>query len=124
MAIKNIKSVDEYVHYLEQKPAEVEALFHDLLIGVTSFFRNPAAFEALQKKVIPHLFTGKHPDSAIRIWVPGCSTGEEAYSIGILLQEQMEMLKQIFKVQIFATDIDRKAIEKARSGVFPRHHLY
>ena len=57
MAIKNIKSVDEYVHYLEQNPAEVEALFHDLLIGVTSFFRNPAAFEALQKKVIPDLFT-------------------------------------------------------------------
>ena len=111
--------MDEYVRYLEQKPAEVEALFHDLLIGVTSFFRNPTAFEALQKKVIPNLFTGKHPDSAIRIWVPGCSTGEEAYSIGILLQEQMEMLKQIFKVQIFATDIDSRAIEEARSGVYP-----
>ncbi len=119
MAIKNIKSVDEYVRYLEQKPVEVEALFHDLLIGVTSFFRNPTAFEALQKKVIPNLFTGKHPDSAIRIWVPGCSTGEEAYSIGILLQEQMEMLKQIFKVQIFATDIDSRAIEQARNGIYP-----
>ena len=119
MAIQNIKSVDEYVRYLEQKPAEVEALFRDLLIGVTSFFRNPAAFEALQEKVIPHLFTGKHSDSVIRIWVPGCSTGEEAYSIGILLQEQMEMLKQIFKVQIFATDIDSRAIVQARSGVYP-----
>ncbi len=119
MAIKNIKSVDEYAHYLEQNHAEVEALFHDLLIGVTSFFRNPTAFEALQKKVIPDIFTGKHPDSAIRIWVPGCSTGEEAYSIGILFQEQMEMLKQIFKVQIFATDIDSRAIEQARNGVYP-----
>lgn len=119
MAIQNIKSVDEYVRYLEQKPAEVEALFQDFLIGVTSFFRNPAAFDALQEKVIPHLFSGKRSDSTIRIWVPGCSTGEEAYSIGILLQEQMEMLKQIFKVQIFATDIDRKAIEKARSGIYP-----
>lgn len=119
MAIQNVKNVDEYVRHLEQKPAEVEALFRDLLIGVTSFFRNPTAFEALQKKVIQNLFTGKHPDSTIRIWVPGCSTGEEAYSIGILLQEQMEMLKQIFKVQIFATDIDKKAIEKARSGVYP-----
>ena len=119
MAIQNIKSVDEYVRYLEQKPAEVEALFHDLLIGVTSFFRNPTAFEALREKVIPNLFTDKHPDSAIRIWVPGCSTGEEAYSIGILLQEQMEMLKQLFKVQIFATDIDSRAIGEARSGVYP-----
>ena len=119
MAIQNVNSVDEYVLHLEKKPAEVEALFHDLLIGVTSFFRNPTAFEELQKKVIPNLFTGKHPDSAMRIWVAGCSTGEEAYSIGILLQEQMELLKQIFKVQIFATDIDRRAIENARSGTYP-----
>ncbi len=119
MALNNLKSVDEYVRYLGQKPVEVEALFQDLLIGVTSFFRNPTAFEALQEKVIPHLFTGKHSDSVIRIWVPGCSTGEEAYSIGILLQEQMEMLKQIFKVQIFATDIDSRAIVQARSGVYP-----
>lgn len=119
MAIQNIKSVDEYVHHLEQKPAEVDALSQDFLIGVTSFFRNPTAFDALQKKIIPRLFDGKHSDSTIRIWVPGCSTGEEAYSIGILLQEQMEMLKQIFKVQLFATDIDRRAIEKARSGIYP-----
>jgi len=119
MAIQNVKSVDEYVSHLEQKPAEVEALFHDFLIGVTSFFRNPTAFEAFQKKVIQNLFTGKHPDSTIRVWVPGCSTGEEAYSIGIQLQEQMETLKKVFKVQIFATDIDKKAIEKARSGIYP-----
>jgi two-component system CheB/CheR fusion protein len=119
MALGSLKGVDEYAHYLEQNPVEVEALFQDLLIGVTSFFRNPTAFEAFQEKVIPHLFTGKHPDSVIRIWVPGCSTGEEAYSIGILLQEQMEMLKQIFKVQIFATDIDSRAIVQARSGVYP-----
>ena len=96
--------------YLQKKPEDVDALFHDLLIGVTSFFRNPTAFEALQQKVIHNLFTDKHSDSVIRIWVPGCSTGEEAYSIGILLQEQMDMLKQIFKVQIFATDIDSRAI--------------
>ena len=119
MAIKNFESVGEYVRYLEQKPAEVDALFHDLLIGVTNFFRNPAAFETLRKKVIPDLFTGNHPDSAIRVWVPGCSTGEEAYSIGILLKEQMEMMNQIFQVQIFATDIDSQAIERARSGVYP-----
>ncbi|MGB9939278.1 chemotaxis protein CheB [Methanosarcina sp.] len=119
MAIKNIKSVSEYVRYLEQLPAEVEALFHDLLIGVTSFFRNPSAFDTLQEKVISQLFTGKQPDSVIRVWVPGCSTGEEAYSIAILLQEQMEMLKNVFNIQIFATDIDKRAIESARSGVYP-----
>lgn len=119
MAIINVNNLDEYVLYLQQKPGEVDALFQDLLIGVTSFFRNPTAFEALKEKVIPNLFTGKHPDSTIRIWVPGCSTGEEAYSIGILLKEQMERLKKNFKVQIFATDIDSRAIVKARSGVYP-----
>jgi len=119
MAITNVDSLDEYVRYLEQNPAEVDALFQDLLIGVTSFFRNPAMFEALQEKVIQNLFTGKHPDSVVRIWVPGCSTGEEAYSIGILIQEHMEMLKKDFKVQIFATDIDGRAILKARRGVYP-----
>lgn len=119
MAITSVNNLDDYLLYLQQKPTEVDALFQDLLIGVTSFFRNPAAFDALKEKVIPNIFTGKHPDSTIRIWVPGCSTGEEAYSIGILLKEQMEMLKKNFKVQIFATDIDSQAILKARSGVYP-----
>lgn len=119
MAVRNIENMDEYVRYLAQKPAEVEALFHDLLIGVTSFFRNPEAFRALQEQVIPCLFVGKYPESSIRVWVPGCSTGEEAYSIALLLQEQMEILNQNFRVQIFATDIDSKTIEKARSGRYP-----
>lgn len=119
MAITNVNSLDEYVLRLQQKPDEVDVLFQDILIGVTSFFRNPTAFKALKEKVIPNLFTGKHPDSTIRIWVPGCSTGEEAYSIGILIKEQMEMLKKSFKVQIFATDIDSRAILKARNGVYP-----
>jgi len=119
MAVHNIKKIDEYVHYLEQKPSEVEALFRDFLINVTSFFRNSKAFDAFQEKVIPNLFVGKYAGETIRIWVPGCSTGEEAYSIGILLQEHMEMLKQTFKIQIFATDIDGRAIEHARIGTFP-----
>jgi two-component system, chemotaxis family, CheB/CheR fusion protein len=119
MAIQNFKNVDEYVQYLEQNFTEVEALFHDFLIGVTRFFREPTAFETLQKKVIPHLFTGKNSSSVIRIWVPGCSTGEEAYSIGILIQEQMEILNKIFKVQIFATDINEQALKTARNSVYP-----
>jgi len=77
------------------------------------------AFETLEKKIIPQLFTSKNSDPVIRIWVPGCFTGEEAYSIGMLLQEQMEILNQIFKVQIFATDIDSRAIEVARNGIYP-----
>jgi two-component system CheB/CheR fusion protein len=119
MNIKNFKNVDEYAQYLEQNLTEVEALFHDFLIGITSFFREPQAFETFQTKIIPQLFTNRNLDSVIRIWVPGCSTGEEAYSIGILFQEQMEILKQVFKVLIFATDIDAKALETARKGVYP-----
>ena len=119
MAITNATILDEYLRYLQQKPAEVDKLYQDFLISVTSFFRNPTAFEALREKVIPNLFTDKYPDSNIRIWVPGCSTGEEAYSIGILIQEQMEKLKKKIKVQIFATDIDSQAILKARSGIYP-----
>ena len=119
MAIHQIERPEEYLRYLQENPSEGEALFRDLLIGVTSFFRDPEAFEALQTKVIPGLFAGKPPGGPIRIWVCGCSTGEEAYSIAILIQEHLKSLKQTFKVQIFATDIDKQAIEQARSGVFP-----
>jgi two-component system, chemotaxis family, CheB/CheR fusion protein len=119
MAVHQIEGMDAYVRYLQQVPAEVEALFRDLLIGVTSFFRDPEAFTALQKLVIPKLFLGKPADTWVRVWVPGCSTGEEAYSIAILLQEQLDALRQGVKVQVFATDIDGKAIEHARVGIYP-----
>ncbi len=98
---------------------EAEALFRELLIGVTNFFRDSEIFEEIRKQVIPQLFAGKTPGTVIRVWVPGCSTGEEAYSIAILLRERMEELKENFKVQIFATDIDREAIDHARAGVYP-----
>lgn len=119
MAVHQIERLDGYLRFLQQTPAEVEALFRDLLIGVTNFFRDPEAFSALEKQVIPRIFTGKTPRAVIRIWVPGCSTGEEAYSLGILFQEQMETLKQRFKVQVFATDIDSLAIATARAGLYP-----
>ena len=99
-------------------PPKGESL-RDLLIGVTNFFREAEIFEAIQKQVIPQVFEGKTAESVIRIWVPGCSTGEEAYSLAILLQEWMEEKKKNFKVQIFATDIDREAIDRARAGVYP-----
>jgi two-component system, chemotaxis family, CheB/CheR fusion protein len=93
--------------------------FANSLIGVTSFFRDSEIFEEAQKQVIPQLFAGKAAGAVIRVWVPGCSTGEEAYSIAMLLRERMEELKQNFKVQVFATDIDREAIDHARAGVYP-----
>jgi two-component system CheB/CheR fusion protein len=119
MTAQHIEEIDEYVKYLRQTPAEVEALFRDLLIGVTSFFRNPDAFKALDEQVIPKLFAGKSPGAVIRVWSPGCSTGEEAYSIAILLQERLELLKQNYRVQVFATDIDSRAIATARVGLYP-----
>ncbi len=97
----------------------MEALFRDLLIGVTSFFRDPEAFAALETMVIPRLFADKTVGTAVRVWICGCSTGEEAYSIAILLQEQMDRLQKQYKLQLFATDIDSRAIDQARSGLYP-----
>ncbi len=119
MAVHQIDSMDRYVKYLQQTPPEVEALFRDLLIGVTKFFRDTEAFKVIEEQAIPKLFAGKSADTVIRVWTPGCSTGEEAYSIAILLAERQESMKQIFKVQVFATDIDSQAIATARAGIYP-----
>ncbi|MFZ1641303.1 MAG: chemotaxis protein CheB [Candidatus Contendobacter sp.] len=119
LAIHQIETMDGYVKYLQQTPAEVEALFRDLLIGVTNFFRDPEAFQALEQQVIPQLFAGKPASAVIRVWSVGCSTGEEAYSLAILLAERQEAMQQSFKVQVFATDIDGRAIAAARAGRYP-----
>ena len=119
MTVHQIDAIDFYLKYLQQNPAEVTALFNDLLIGVTSFFRDPNAFLALEKLIIPELFTVKSEEKTIRIWSTACSTGEEAYSIAILFQEYLDLLKQNFKIQIFATDIDREAIAIARAAFYP-----
>jgi two-component system, chemotaxis family, CheB/CheR fusion protein len=124
MAVHQIEAIENYVKYLQQSPAEVEALFRDLLIGVTNFFRDPEAFQALEAHVIPQLMaarslTDSSTKEVLRIWICGCSTGEEAYSIAILLREQMEISSRNFSVQIFATDIDSRAIATARAGLFP-----
>ncbi|WP_413905335.1 CheR family methyltransferase [Candidatus Skiveiella danica] len=119
MAVHQITALDGYVKYLQQTPAEVQALFRDLLIGVTNFFRDPEAFAVLEQAAIPRLFDDKPPGGVVRVWVAGCSTGEEAYSIAILLQERMEMLKTSWTVQVFATDIDSRAIATARVGLYP-----
>ena len=119
MAVHQIENIDGYVKFLQQTPPEVDALFRDLLIGVTNFFRDTDAFVALQEQGIPKLFANKRADTAVRVWITGCSTGEEAYSLAILMQERMELLRQSYTVQIFATDIDPEAIATARIGLYP-----
>ncbi len=119
MAVQRIEKINEYVKFLQQTPDEVDALFNDLLIGVTNFFRDPEAFIYLKEIVFPKILALKPSGSTIRIWTTGCSTGEEAYSIAILLKEYMEAMKQNYVVQLFATDIDAKAIAIARSGLYP-----
>lgn len=119
MAIQEIGTIEGYLRRLQQRPAEIDALFHDLLIGVTNFFRDPEAFKVLGEKIIPAMLSRKTPGAIVRVWSVGCATGEEAYSLAILLYEQMEAMKQNYRIQIFATDIDARAIDRARSGLFP-----
>jgi two-component system CheB/CheR fusion protein len=121
MGIHQIGRMAAYVRYLQENPQELDLLFKELLIGVTNFFRDPAAWEQLRAQVIPALLANRASGQVLRAWVPGCSTGEEAYSLAIVLQEAVEELlpRERFTLQIFATDLDRDAIDKARQGVFP-----
>ncbi|MET3107606.1 two-component system CheB/CheR fusion protein [Oxalobacteraceae bacterium GrIS 2.11] len=119
MAVHQIATLTEYVKYLQHAPEEVSALFRDLLIGVTNFFRDPKAFSALEEKIIPKLISKKPDGVPIRVWSPGCSSGEEPYSLAILMYEALANLKKNNAVQIFATDIDSQAIATARAGIYP-----
>ena len=119
MARHQIEGIDTYHSYLRKNPRETDALFDELLIGVTTFFRDNNAFAALAARFVPDFFKGREEGgAALRIWIPGCSSGEEAYSIAMLLQEQMNKLGQCFAIQIFATDIDLRALEIARAGIY------
>lgn len=120
MGIHQISKMAGYVRYLQQNSQELDLLFKELLIGVTNFFRDPAVWEELRTKIIPALLATRAPAHALRAWVPGCSTGEEAYSLAMVFREAVEELKPkaSFALQIFATDLDRDAIDKARAGVF------
>jgi two-component system CheB/CheR fusion protein len=119
MAVNRITELSRYVRYLQEQPGEADNLFKDLLIGVTNFFRDREAFSVLTEKVIPKLFENKNVDRGIRIWVPGCATGEEAYTIAILCRDFMDSLKKRYSVQVFATDLNNEAIETARLGTYP-----
>ena len=114
MQVVNAATLQDYVAELRKVPSEATLLFRDLLIRVTSFFRDEETFKVLEAKVIPHLFEGKKADATVRAWVPGCATGEEAYSLAILLREYMGDLNGAPKVQIFATDIDEGAVRGFR----------
>jgi two-component system CheB/CheR fusion protein len=121
MGIHQINKMAAYIRYLQENSQELDLLFKELLIGVTNFFRDPAAWEHLREQAIPALLANRSPGQALRAWVPGCSTGEEAYSLAIVFKEAVEEAnpKGNFAVQIFATDLDRDAIDKARHGLFP-----
>lgn len=119
MHVHQIDTVNDYVLYLQKSEVEVDILFKELLIGVTSFFRDAKAFEALREKILPELFRDKPDGYTLRVWIAGCSSGEEAYSVAILLQEVMEDQGRRMNVQIFGTDIDEQTVNSARAGIFP-----
>lgn len=114
--VTQTESIDHYLELLRADPDEAQHLFNDLLIGVTQFFRDQREFDFLEKEIVPKLFEGKGMGDQLRIWVLGCATGEEAYSIAILLREHMARLDAVPHVQIFATDIDGRALAQARVG--------
>ncbi|HEY5995772.1 MAG TPA: chemotaxis protein CheB, partial [Candidatus Deferrimicrobiaceae bacterium] len=121
MAIHRIDRIASYVRFLQENPREVELLFKELLIGVTRFFRDPAAWDRLRDEVLPALLESRPPDVPLRAWSVGCSTGEEAYSLAIAFREALDRhpVSEKAGLQIFATDLDRDAIDKARRGVYP-----
>ena len=123
MSVHQIDDISDYVRYLQESDREAGILFKELLIGVTNFFRDPEEFETLRTKVLPKLLGDKPEDYTIRVWCPGCSSGEEAYSLAILLHECMERMGRHFHVQIFGTDIDADAIDVARAGLYPQSIL-
>lgn len=119
MVLHRMEKLDEYVDFLRDNPAEVQDLYQDLLINVTNFFRDPEAFEALKSLVFPAVMKNRQPGEPVRVWVPGCSTGEEAYSIAILLIEFLGDDDVNNPIQIFGTDTNETLIEKARAGIYP-----
>jgi len=121
MGIHQIHKMGSYVRYLQENSQELELLFKELLIGVTNFFRDPIAWNQLRTLIVPLVLENRRQSSVLRAWVPGCSSGEEAYSLAIVLKEAMEDIKPNRKctIQIFATDLDRDSIDKARQGLYP-----
>jgi two-component system, chemotaxis family, CheB/CheR fusion protein len=118
MAINGVRDLRDYLPILDTNPEEARALSQELLIGVTSFFRDPQAFQLLQDKIIPTLFANRKTEEPLRIWHACCATGEEAYSVAMLILEHIEKKGVQAKVQVFATDLDETAVAKARAGLY------
>ncbi|MEG3933689.1 chemotaxis protein CheB [Microcoleus sp. T3_B1] len=118
MLLYKLERIEDYAQYLQNTPAEVTALYHDVLIHVTSFFRDPESFDALSSNVFPAIVKDKSPKKPIRIWIAGCSTGEEAYSMAICLLEFLAARSTNLPIQIYATDISENAIAIARAGFY------
>jgi len=119
MLLHKIEALEQYVRYLQENPAEVGVLYQDILINVTSFFREPEAFTALKNVVFPRMLEHRSADTPLRVWVPACSTGEEAYSLAMCFSEFCEERSVSHPIQFFASDIDEAAIDKARQGLYP-----
>jgi len=120
MVLRKVEKLEDYVKYLQQNPPEIELLFQDILINVTGFFRDPAAFQVLKKKIFPRLVLHKDGNAPVRVWVPGCATGEEVYSLAICLHEFLGKNQNNKSIQIFGTDISDVMVGRARAGVYPR----
>lgn len=118
MTVHHISEPRAYLEFLRDNPPEIEALINELLISVTSFFRDQDAWKALEERVLPALIEDRPDDMPLRVWVPGCATGEEAYSVAIVLEEAKRKFERPYTIQIFATDLDERAIEGARVGVY------
>ena len=119
MAVRGLDSVATYLALLKREPAEVRALYEDILIHVTSLFRDPEMFQLLRAQVFPEILAGKSEDTPVRLWVPGCSTGEEVYSLAICLLEHLQENNRTHPIQIFGSDISDWAVQRARAGVYP-----
>ena len=118
MAVNAVEDLGQYVSLLRNRPSELQALLKDLLISVTHFFRDAEAFQTLQREVIPRLFEGRGEDDQVRVWIAACATGEEAYSVAMLLSEYAASLPSAPAIQVFATDIDGPSIAIARHGLY------
>ena len=121
MVVHKIDKLPEYVKYLNQNPGEVKALYQDMLINVTSFFRNPRIFEGIKSQIFPQLFKRRAKDGVVRIWAPGCASGEETYTLAISVREFLADKAAGIPIQLFGTDVSESSINKARSGVYPEN---
>ena len=121
MVVHKIDNLQEYVKYIQTNPAEIKALYQDMLINVTSFFRNPGAFDAMKTEVFANLLKSHSTDTAIRIWTPGCASGEETYSVAMALLEYLGDKATQYSLQLFGTDVSEASIVRARSGVYPEN---